>query len=133
MATLIAAPQAAAVVPSLDAARYRAQANAICSSFGRWTPPPGNAKVQLTALNGRFRTVVDELSALQPPPTLVKLRTKVVVVLHHELGFLDSQLTLLETGKITPQHYQQNIDAAGYATAEDALWHRIGAHACATT
>jgi hypothetical protein len=131
VAMLVAASPAGASGRPLDAAHYRARANAICSAFGRWAPPAGSAKGQLTALNRHFRQVVESLSALQAPPSLAKLRTQVVSVLHQELTFLNSELALFKAGKITPQRYEQDVNGASYPATEDALWHRIGAHACA--
>jgi len=130
-AVLVAAAPAGASGRPLDAAHYRSRANAICRAFGRWTPPPGSAQVQLTALNKHFRQVVESLSALQPPPSLAKLRTQVVSVLHQEIEFLDSELALFKAGKITPEGYEQDVNGASYPATEDALWHKIGAHACA--
>jgi hypothetical protein len=131
LAVLVAASPAAASARPLDATHYRARASAICHAFGRWTPPPGSATMQLTALDRHFGQVVASLSALQPPPSLVKLRTEVVSVLRQELGFLDSQLALFKSGRITPARYEQDVDRASYAETEDALWGKIGAHACA--
>jgi hypothetical protein len=132
LAVLIAVAPAGASGPSLDATHYRAKANAICRTFGRWTPPPGSAAVELTALNERFRKVVASLSALEPPPSLAKLRSKIVVVLHQEIGFLNSELALFKAGKITPERYEQDVNAASYSATENALWHKIGAQACAS-
>ena len=88
--------------------------------------------MELTALNERFRKVVASLSALEPPPSLAKLRSKIVVVLHQEIGFLNSELALFKAGKITPERYEQDVTAASYSANENALWHRIGAQACAS-
>ena len=131
-AVVFAAAPARATGPSPGVAHYRAQANAICRAFGRWTPPPGSAKVQLTALNHRFRRVVTSLSALKAPPSLAQLRQQVVSILHQELQFLDTELALFKAGKITPERFEQDIDGSSYGTTENGLWHRIGADACAS-
>jgi len=131
-AVVFAAAPARAAGPSAGVAHYRAEANAICRAFGRWTPPPGSAKVQLTALNQRFRNVVASLSALKAPPSLAQLRQQVVSTLHQELRFLDTELALFKAGKITPERFEQDVDGASYGTTEDGLWRRIGAHACAS-
>jgi hypothetical protein len=131
-AVVLAAAPGRAAGPSPGVVHYRAHANAICRAFGRWTPPPGSAKVQLTALNRRFRKVVASLSALKAPPSLTKLRTQVVSILRQEMRFLDTELALFKAGKITPRRFEQDIDGASYATTENGLWHEIGANACAS-
>ena len=131
-AAVFAAAPAHATGPPPGVAHYRAQANGICRAFGRWTPPPGSAKVQLTALNHLFRQVVASLSSLKAPPSLAQLRQRVVSILHQELRFLDTELSLFKAGKITPERFEQDIDGASYGTIENGLWHQIGADACAS-
>src|SRR4051812_3604476 len=113
---MLAAAAAHATGPPLDVATYRARANAICRAFGHWSPPAGSASKQLTALTNQFRSVVESLTALEPPPTLVRLRKQVVDVLHDEEAFLAKELALFKAGKITPLQFETDVGATSYTT-----------------
>ena len=119
--------------PSLTAAAYRAQANAICTAANRQSNArPAGLTLSASIADGLkiARNVYMSLKRVTPPAQLARLHAEVLANIKAGVGLVSVLLDRAKAGGLTAKQFATNHALDENVSQRTALWKKIRVASC---